>query len=194
VLVYAEGRPRRVVRRAARQHSGEIMIGVLDHLQPVCPDHTEGGSLVPRLAWFSRHQPVWAKAEQHGPVVPSTAYLNGRPSTSLPGCPDESAIRSSSTWPMDEDAAVRRYLLVQYEHALHRIVRIGTETKGPISGAARAMGTVAADALSARARLVAKAANRRGVDHTWIPPAEASVHNPDDERGMAAPPALQAVR
>jgi hypothetical protein len=56
-------------------------------------------------------------------------------------------------WPMDEDATAQRQLLVRYEHALCQIIRIGRQTKGPISGTARVMATLAAEAVSSRAML-----------------------------------------
>jgi hypothetical protein len=56
-------------------------------------------------------------------------------------------------WPVDEDATTQRQLLVRYEHALCQIVRVARQTKGPISGTARVMATLAAEVLSSRAML-----------------------------------------
>ena len=50
-------------------------------------------------------------------------------------------------WPVDENVTTDRYLIIQYKQALEQIVQISLETKGQISGAARAMATLAAEVL-----------------------------------------------
>jgi hypothetical protein len=52
--------------------------------------------------------------------------------------------------PTDHDTAVQRHLLAQYEQTLTRILRISRETTGQISGTARLMATLAAQALAFR--------------------------------------------
>ncbi len=72
-----------------------------------------------------------------------------------------------STWAANEDVAVGRYLLMRYEHALRTIVRFSAETKGPVSGAARRMATIAASALTSRSALSPPG----GEPRTGMPPA-----------------------
>jgi hypothetical protein len=52
--------------------------------------------------------------------------------------------------PTEQDTAVQRHLLAQYEQALTGIMRISKGTKGQISGTARLMATLAAKALAFR--------------------------------------------
>jgi hypothetical protein len=77
-------------------------------------------------------------------------------SHSAPACPGYMLLCGSESDqecqmpPTDQDTAVQRHLLVQYEQALTRIMHISKETKGQISGTARLMATLAAKALSFR--------------------------------------------